>query len=144
MVDGKIGKQYVDFPGSLSGNGLRVSLPNGTYFTYLHMSAFAEGMGVGVPVKAGQLIGYVGMTGNAATPHLHFEVHPSGGRRSEPLSPGRRPSTPAPTRRRGPEFEPAARRPPCSRQPTSCDIESTATVTARMRTVSLSSNTSTP
>ena len=72
-------KQYVDYPGSLSGNGLRVSLPNGTYFTYLHMSAFAEGLGVGVPVKAGQLIGYVGMTGNAATPHLHFEVHPGGG-----------------------------------------------------------------
>ena len=79
VVDGKIGKQYVDFPGSLSGNGLRVSLPNGTYFTYLHMSAFAPGMDVGVPVKAGQLIGYVGMTGNAATPHLHFEVHPSAG-----------------------------------------------------------------
>ena len=79
VVDGKIGKQYVDYPGSLSGNGLRVSLPNGTYFTYLHMSAFAEGMGVGVPVKAGQLIGYIGMTGNAATPHLHFEVHPAAG-----------------------------------------------------------------
>ena len=79
VVDGKIGKQYVDFPGSLSGNGLRVSLPNGTYFTYLHMSAFAPGMELGVPVKAGQLIGYVGMTGNAATPHLHFEVHPAAG-----------------------------------------------------------------
>ena len=79
VVDGKITKQYVDFVGSLSGNGVRLSLPNGTYFTYLHFSAFAEGMGVGVPVKAGQLIGYVGMTGNAATPHLHFEVHPNGG-----------------------------------------------------------------
>ena len=79
VVDGLISKQYVDFPGALSGNGFRVSLPNGTYFTYLHMSAFADGLGVGSPVTAGQVIGYVGMTGNAATPHLHFEVHPNGG-----------------------------------------------------------------
>ncbi len=79
VVDGVISKQYVDFPGALSGNGFRVAMPNGTYFTYLHMSSFAEGLGVGSPVKAGQVIGYVGMTGNAATPHLHFEVHPYGG-----------------------------------------------------------------
>ncbi len=71
--------EYVDSPGSLSGNGLRVTMPNGTYFTYLHLSAFAPGMELGVPVKAGQLIGYVGMTGNAAGPHLHFEVHPAAG-----------------------------------------------------------------
>jgi murein DD-endopeptidase MepM/ murein hydrolase activator NlpD len=79
VVDGVISKQYVDYPGALSGNGFRVSMPNGTYFTYLHMSSFAEGLGVGSPVRAGQVIGYVGATGNAATPHLHFEVHPSGG-----------------------------------------------------------------
>ena len=54
VVDGKIGKQYIDSPGSLSGNGLRVTMPNGTYFTYLHISAFAPGMdwaaGQGRPV----------------------------------------------------------------------------------------------
>ncbi len=79
VVDGTISRQYFDYAGSLSGNGLRVAQPNGTYFTYLHLSAFADGIGVGVPVTAGQLIGYVGMTGNAATPHLHFEVHPAAG-----------------------------------------------------------------
>jgi len=79
VVDGKISKQYHDYPGALAGNGLRVAQPNGTYFTYLHLSGFAPGIEVGVPVKAGDVIGYVGMTGNAATPHVHFEVHPNGG-----------------------------------------------------------------
>ena len=72
----------------LSGNGFRISQPNGTYFTYLHMSAFADGLGVGSPVTAGQVIGYVGKTGNAATPHLHFEVHPNGGGRGQPVPVG--------------------------------------------------------
>ena len=85
VVDGIISKQYFDYPGALSGNGFRVSLPNGTYFTYLHMSAFADGLGVGSPVTAGQVIGYVGMTGNAATAHLHFEVHPNGGGGGQPV-----------------------------------------------------------
>ena len=50
VVDGIISKQYFDYPGALSGNGFRISQPNGTYFTYLHMSAFADGLGVGSPV----------------------------------------------------------------------------------------------
>jgi hypothetical protein len=38
---------------------------------YLHMSAFAPGIAVGTPVRAGQLLGYVGKTG-ASTNHLHL------------------------------------------------------------------------
>lgn len=64
--------------GRLGGNVIYVKIPNGTYFYYAHLDSFASGMAAGVPVKAGQVIGYVGSTGTT-TPHLHFEVHPFGG-----------------------------------------------------------------
>ena len=64
--------------GRLGGNAIYVKIPNGTYFYYAHLDSFAPGMAAGVPVKAGQIIGYVGSTGTT-TPHLHFEVHPFGG-----------------------------------------------------------------
>lgn len=75
--DGVISK--VSTGGRLGGNAIYVKLPNGTYFYYAHLDSFAPGMAAGVPVKAGQIIGYVGSTGDAGTPHLHFEVHPFGG-----------------------------------------------------------------
>jgi peptidoglycan hydrolase-like protein with peptidoglycan-binding domain len=79
VVSGTISKVYIDAPGTLAGNGLRVAQDNGTYFTYLHMDTFAEGIELGTKVTAGQVIGTVGATGNTTTPHLHFEVHPGGG-----------------------------------------------------------------
>ena len=79
VVSGTISKIYNDAPGLRSGNGLRISQDNGTYFTYLHMDTFAEGIVLGATVTAGQVVGTVGTTGNAATPHLHFEAHPGGG-----------------------------------------------------------------
>jgi peptidoglycan hydrolase-like protein with peptidoglycan-binding domain len=79
VVSGRISRMYYDAPGTLAGNGLRISQDNGTYFTYLHMDTFAPGLAVGTQVTAGQVIGTLGSTGNAATPHLHFEVHPAGG-----------------------------------------------------------------
>ncbi|MDJ0768734.1 MAG: peptidoglycan-binding protein [Ilumatobacter sp.] len=78
-ADGKITKVYTDYPGSLAGNGVRITMADGTAFFYAHMTQVAEGIEVGVPVRAGQLVGYVGSTGNSGTPHLHFEVHPKGG-----------------------------------------------------------------
>lgn len=77
VVDGHISQVTVG--GSLSGNALRLSQSDGTYFFYAHMDSFAAGIGVGTQVRAGQIIGYVGATGNAGGPHLHFEVHPFGG-----------------------------------------------------------------
>ncbi len=79
VASGRITYVYNDRPGSLSGNALKITTADGTYFFYAHLSAFADGIGVGVPVSAGQVIGYVGSTGNAGIPHLHFEVHPGGG-----------------------------------------------------------------
>jgi peptidoglycan hydrolase-like protein with peptidoglycan-binding domain len=79
VVSGTVSKIYTDFPGSLSGNGLRISQDNGTYFTYLHLDTIAPEIAVGTKVTAGQVVGTVGSTGNAAGPHLHFEVHPGGG-----------------------------------------------------------------
>ena len=79
VVSGTISKVYVDAPGTLAGNGVRVAQDNGTYFTYLHMDTFGPGIKLGTKVTAGQVIGTVGTTGNATTPHLHFEAHPAGG-----------------------------------------------------------------
>ena len=79
VTDGEIDKVYVDRPGSLSGNGVRLLQPDGTYFFYAHFDELAEGIELGVPVKAGQVLGTIGSTGNTTTPHLHLEIHPQGG-----------------------------------------------------------------
>ena len=78
VVDGTITKMY-GADAALSGNALRLTASDGTYFFYAHLDSFAAGIAVGSVVKAGQIIGYMGATGNAGSPHLHFEVHPKGG-----------------------------------------------------------------
>ena len=77
VVDGVIAKTYVG--ASNGGNAIRLTAPDGTYFYYAHLDSFAPGIAAGVPVRAGQIIGFNGASGNAGTPHLHFEVHPRGG-----------------------------------------------------------------
>lgn len=79
VADGRLSRQTVDRPGSLSGNAWWLTAADGTYYFYAHLSAFAPDLQVGSRVVAGQIIGFVGRTGNAAGPHLHFEVHPKGG-----------------------------------------------------------------
>jgi murein DD-endopeptidase MepM/ murein hydrolase activator NlpD len=56
------------------GNYVRIK-HNATYGTaYGHISRFASGLRIGSRVHQGQVIAYVGMTGEATGPHLHFEV----------------------------------------------------------------------
>lgn len=44
-------------------------------FLYAHLKAYATRLKAGEAVMKGQVLGYVGTTGNAKTPHLHFEIH---------------------------------------------------------------------
>lgn len=82
VVDGVITRTYND--ASLTGNGLRLTTADGTYFFYAHLDTIAPNITVGTPVRAGQILGTNGSTGNTTTPHLHFEVHPRGGAPIDP------------------------------------------------------------
>jgi murein DD-endopeptidase MepM/ murein hydrolase activator NlpD len=82
VVDGTITKVYSN--ASLTGNGVRLTQPDGTYFFYAHLDTIAPNITVGTAVKAGQILGTNGATGNTTTPHLHFEVHPRGGAAIDP------------------------------------------------------------
>jgi murein DD-endopeptidase MepM/ murein hydrolase activator NlpD len=67
------------------GNSVQVRHPNGFVTRYAHMRAFRSGVVVGSRVRQGDVIGYVGSTGLATGPHLHYEML-RGGRHIDPLS----------------------------------------------------------
>jgi murein DD-endopeptidase MepM/ murein hydrolase activator NlpD len=70
-----IGRGQVAFVGWRNGYGNLVDIlhPGGYTSRYAHFSRFAGGLRKGRAVDAGDIIGYVGQTGHATGPHLHFE-----------------------------------------------------------------------
>jgi murein DD-endopeptidase MepM/ murein hydrolase activator NlpD len=69
------GDGHVSFEGQRGGYGNAIILSHGANIStlYGHMSRFARNIHVGTRVQQGDVIGYVGMTGLATGPHLHYE-----------------------------------------------------------------------
>ena len=66
--------------GKKGGYGKTVIIQHGGRYTtlYAHMNGYARGTRSGKKVKQGQVIGYVGSTGLATGPHLHYEFRVNG------------------------------------------------------------------
>jgi len=74
VVSGSIRKLFRSKPG---GNTIYQFDETGVYcYYYAHLDRYAEGLREGVRVERGDVIGFVGSTGNAdaRTPHLHFAI----------------------------------------------------------------------
>lgn len=74
------GDGKVIFAGRQGGYGNCIMIQHGQGYetVYGHMNNFAKGITTGSRVSQGQVIGYVGMTGLATGPHLHYEFHVNG------------------------------------------------------------------
>ncbi|WP_372387537.1 M23 family metallopeptidase [Xanthomonas axonopodis] len=78
VADGTVEKLFTSDRGGLT---IYQFEPGGKYcYYYAHLERYADGLAEKQPIKRGQVIGYVGSTGNAnpAAPHLHFEIHQLG------------------------------------------------------------------
>jgi murein DD-endopeptidase MepM/ murein hydrolase activator NlpD len=81
-------------PNTLGGNTVYATDPSGrVVYYYAHLDAYRSGLAEGATVSRGDVLGYVGTTGNAPkdTPHLHFQVMsmPANGKYwdGEPINP---------------------------------------------------------
>lgn len=100
-----IGDGVVIEKGYKGGGGNTVKIRhNSTYTTaYLHLSKYGQGVAVGSHVSQGQVIGYVGSTGNSTGPHLDFRIWKNG-TPIDPLKMVSPPVEPVPANLR-PEFD---------------------------------------
>lgn len=69
--DGKV--TFIGWEGAY-GNIIKIQHDEKYSTMYAHLLRFAPALSSGMTVKRGQLIGYLGQTGNATGPHVHFEV----------------------------------------------------------------------
>lgn len=72
-------------PNAGYGNYIRIRHTNAFSTAYAHLSGFATGLRKGARVSQGQIIGFVGTTGQSTGPHLHYEVL-SGSNQINPLA----------------------------------------------------------
>jgi murein DD-endopeptidase MepM/ murein hydrolase activator NlpD len=74
------GNGYIKKRGYLGSYGNYILVQHNKEYAsaYAHMSRFAPGLGKGSRVTQGQIIGYIGRTGRATGPHLHYEIHYKG------------------------------------------------------------------
>ena len=91
VEDGKVAKLFLSKPGGIT---IYQFDPDSQYaYYYAHLDRYAEGLTEGASLRKGQVIGYVGSTGNASAdaPHLHFAIFKLGPERQwwrgAPLNP---------------------------------------------------------
>ncbi|WP_369943432.1 M23 family metallopeptidase [Xanthomonas medicagonis] len=75
VADGSVEKLFDSERGGLTVYQFE---PSGRYaYYYAHLQRYADGLAEQQAIRRGQVIGYVGSTGNAdpGAPHLHFEIH---------------------------------------------------------------------
>ena len=70
------GNGIIEYLGRNGGYGkyIRIRHNNGYKTAYAHLSNYKKGISKGVRVNQGEVIGYVGSTGNSTGPHLHYEI----------------------------------------------------------------------
>jgi murein DD-endopeptidase MepM/ murein hydrolase activator NlpD len=91
VEDGKVAKLFLSKPGGIT---IYQFDPGSQYaYYYAHLDRYADGLSEGASLRKGQVIGYVGSTGNASpdAPHLHFAIFKLGPEkqwwRGTPLNP---------------------------------------------------------
>jgi murein DD-endopeptidase MepM/ murein hydrolase activator NlpD len=115
-----VGKGTVTFAGREGGYGNMVEIRHNPRTTtrYAHLSGYAAGVHAGALVEQGQTIGFVGASGLATSPHLHYELRLNGvavnprrqfsAGEGAPIAAGRRPAFEDEMRRLRALLEPAA------------------------------------